>query len=100
MQLDRHAAVGILRTHRTPLVHHGHTVAVVKVVVAVRARDAPLENFCQLGLCHESKISGGCDIMVDVTRMTRIPRCYRPDNRWLAHESPGHKPLIVVNFSH
>ena len=84
MQFDRHAAVGILRTHRTPLVQHGHTVAVVKVVVAVRARDAPLENFCQLGLCHESKISGGCDIMVDMTRMRRIPRHSRPTTTGLS----------------
>jgi hypothetical protein len=75
-------------------------VTVVKVVVAVRARDAPLENFCQLGLCHESKISGGCDIMVDVTRMTRIPRRYSPDNCWLADETLGSKPIVVVNFSH
>lgn len=100
MQFDRHAAVGILRTHRVHIAHHGNAVTVIEVIIAVRARDTPRKGFRQLSLCHESNINGGCDIMVDVTRVTRIPRCYRPDNRWLAHESPGHKPFIVVNFSH
>jgi hypothetical protein len=66
MQLDGNAAIGVLRTHRTPLADHGNAVTVVKVIVAVRARDAPLEYLCQLSLCHESNINGGCDIMVDV----------------------------------
>jgi hypothetical protein len=68
MQLDGDAAVGILRTRRTHLAHHGDAVTVIEVIVAVRARDAPRQSFSQLSLCHEPNISGGCDIVVDISR--------------------------------
>jgi hypothetical protein len=73
MQLDGDATVGIFSAQRIRVADHGDAVAVIEVIITVRARDAPLEYFRQLSLCHESNISGGCDIVVDDTRMTRIP---------------------------
>jgi hypothetical protein len=72
MQFDGDATVGIFRTHRIHLAHHGDAVTVIEVIVAVRARDTPCQRFSQLSLCHEPNICGGCDIVVDVTQMKRI----------------------------
>jgi hypothetical protein len=74
MQLSGDVTVGIFRTHRARVADHGDTVAMFKVVVAVGTRDDPCQCFRQLRLRHESKINGGCDIMVDVEQMRRISR--------------------------
>jgi hypothetical protein len=41
VQFDGDAAVGILRTHRVHIAHHGNAVTVIEIIVAVGARDAP-----------------------------------------------------------
>jgi hypothetical protein len=81
MKFDGDATIGILRTHRAHVAHHGNSVTVFEVIVTEGARNDPCQCFSQLGLCHEPNINGGCDIVVDVTRMRRISRPYDPITR-------------------